>query len=116
MTLNSVYYSGVVTWTEEYAKKYVSAMTYTAFLKHYEKEQYDVQFRKFFYDVYRNKPGVYVFIVTNEQLPFFIIDIESVGMDKNLIRKVEPAVNYNYPENGFNLNMFIYKFTKDDHV
>jgi hypothetical protein len=116
MTINSVYYSNFATWTKEYAAKNFSHRTYAQFLEQFAGNGYEVQFRKYFYDVYRNKPGIYLFIVTNEQLPCFLIDIENVGMTKNLIKKVAPAVNINYVENGFNLNMFIYKFTKDDHV
>lgn len=61
--------------------------------------------------------GMFIFIVTNEQLPYFLKDAEDLGITKYLAHKPPVAVNCNYPEMGFRLNMFIYNIPKkDDHV
>jgi hypothetical protein len=86
------------------------------FLKKFASQPYATMFKSKFYDKYSKIPGMYMFIVTNNQLPHFLADVASVGMTKNLIKQVKPAINSNYPENGYNLNMFIYEFKKDDHV
>ena len=114
--INTVYYGSFATWTVDYFAIMYAGQNLEDYLKKYFFIPYTTLFKSCFYDKYSKIPGVYMFIVTNDQLPHFLIDIASAGMEKNLIKKVKPAVNVNYPANGFNLNMFIYEFKEDDHV
>jgi lipid II:glycine glycyltransferase (peptidoglycan interpeptide bridge formation enzyme) len=83
---------------------------------HKDKATLENKFKLKFYDVYAHKPGLYMFIVTNQQLRAFETDIDTVGMRKWLYKRIDPAVNSNYIDEGPKLHMFIFNITKDDHV
>lgn len=74
------------------------------------------RFEALFYTYARRTGGLFLFIVTNDQSPQFWEDIDGVNARPYLIKTVKPAINSNYPENGVNLNMYIFNIPKEANV
>ena len=66
----------------------------------------DKRFIKFANDA-NAKPGMYMFIVTNEQQPNFLEDVEQVNLTKTIVKQFPCAINANYPEQGPRLHMYL---------
>ena len=120
--INTVYYSEVFTLRAECWKAtaiHTAQELFERWVKTSPREakHYEERFKRFFVDNIAKSGGIYLFIVTVDQLPYFLIDITENNLDQYLVKAVQPAVNSNYPESGVRLHMYIYNIPKkDDHV